>query len=351
MTPRRRNLRSPRERTIELATATTSRNGSSATRRLFAPINRELEQVDEVLRRELQSRYDFVDELVKYGLMLGGKRLRPALLLLCAKAAGRVSDSHIVLGAVVEMIHTATLVHDDVLDEADMRRQIASVHSRWGVEASVLLGDYLFTHAFYLASTLDSTLACQVIGRATNKVCEGELRQIHASGCFDLTEQQYLEIIGAKTAALCACSCRLGALSAGADNDVTEQMHRYGYDLGVAFQIADDLLDLVGDEAAVGKSLGADLQKQKPTLSVIYALEQASPAERQEMIDVLTSHNPADAMRQIAPWLARFEAIDYARHRGLEFAQSARQRLDALAPSPARAALEALTEFVVAREA
>src|SRR5688500_13341258 len=179
---------------------------------LYAPIGDELVEVERILKSELRSPHPFVDELVRYGCLLGGKRLRPALLLLTAKALGKVTREHVTLAAVVEMIHTATLVHDDVLDEADMRRHLATVNSRWDNEASVLLGDYLFTHAFYLASTLDTVLGCRLIGRATNIVCEGELRQKGSRGNFELTEQEYLSIIEGKTAELTAVSCRLGAL-------------------------------------------------------------------------------------------------------------------------------------------
>src|SRR5687768_13539907 len=155
---------------------------------LYAPIAAELAEVERQLKSELRSDYPFVDELVRYGCLLGGKRLRPALLLLTAKAAGgRVMSEHITLATVVEMIHTATLVHDDVLDEAQIRRHLATVNARWDNEASVLLGDYLFTHAFHLASTLDTVVGCRLIGRATNIVCEGELKQKGSRGNFDLT--------------------------------------------------------------------------------------------------------------------------------------------------------------------
>src|SRR5688572_23339664 len=206
--------------------------GAKLLQSIYAPIAEELAQVERRLQHELHSEHPFVDELVGYGCLLGGKRLRPALLLLSAKAvAGRVAPEHLTLATVVEMIHTATLVHDDVLDEALMRRHLATVNARWDNEASVLLGDFLFTHAFYLASTLDSVLGCRLIGRATNIVCEGELRQKGSRGNFELGEAEYLEIVEAKTAELTAVSCRLGALFAGAAEDVVEQLDGFGRDL------------------------------------------------------------------------------------------------------------------------
>lgn len=315
---------------------------------LYAPVAAELAEVEGLLKAELRSDYPFVDELVRYGCLLGGKRLRPALLLLTAKAAGgRITREHVTLAAVVEMIHTATLVHDDVLDEAVMRRHLATVNARWDNEASVLLGDFLFTHAFFLASTLESVLGCRLIGRATNIVCEGELRQKGSRGNFLLSEAEYLEIIEAKTAELTAVSCRLGALFAGAAEEVVEHMNGYGRDLGIAFQIADDLLDVLGEEKMTGKSLGTDLEKQKPTLPVIRALEVASEVDRQAILELVSGdEQPRD---RLAPFLDRYDAVEYARQRAFSFARRARRHLEGLASSAARDVLATLTEFVVSR--
>ena len=200
----------------------------SAVRALYAPVAMEMDRAEQRLRAELHNESPFVNELLEYGSQLGGKRLRPALLLLTAKATGAVTDEHYTLAAVVEMIHTATLVHDDVLDEAEMRRHLATVNSRWNNETSVLLGDYLFTHAFYLASTLETTFGCRRIGQSTNIVCEGELRQIDSRGNHGLSEEEYYAIIDGKTAELCACACHLGAHYAAAEANVVSGMERYG---------------------------------------------------------------------------------------------------------------------------
>jgi octaprenyl-diphosphate synthase len=318
--------------------------------RLYAPIAGELAEVERRLKAELRSEHPFVDELVRYGCLLGGKRLRPALVLLTAQAVGgRVSHEHLTLATVVEMIHTATLVHDDVLDEAQIRRHLATVNARWDNEASVLLGDFLFTHAFYLASTLDSIQGCRLIGRATNVVCEGELRQKGSRGNFALTEQEYLEIIEAKTAELTAVCCRIGAVFAGASDELAEQMDGFGRDLGIAFQIADDLLDVQGEERATGTSLGTDLEKQKPTLPIIRMLELATAEDRQAIVEILSGES-RDA-RRLAPLLDRYEAIDYCRSRGQSFADRARARLEHLPPGPARDVLAVMTEFVISRSA
>ena len=277
-----------------------------------------------------------------------GKRLRPALLLLSATASGQVNDEHYVLAAVVEMIHTATLVHDDVLDEADMRRHLATVNARWNNETSVLLGDYLFTHAFYLASTLDSTYACRRIGRSTNIVCEGELRQVGNRGNHGLSEAEYFEIINGKTAELCACACHLGAKYSGADDDCVNRLEHFGRSLGMAFQIADDLLDLLGNESATGKSLGTDLEKQKPTLPLIHLYRSVPSNQRQHLESLLESSETA-ARRELIEWLARSESMQYARRVASDFATEARSNLESLPPSDAKDLLLDITEFVVAR--
>jgi len=338
---------------MPIATRPVGSNGSTTRSKellqsLCAPIAAELADVEQLLKDEMRSDYPFVDELVRYGCLLGGKRLRPALLLLTASASGgQITRRHIVLAAVVEMIHTATLVHDDVLDEANMRRHLATVNARWDNEASVLLGDFLFTHAFYLASTLDDVTACRLIGRATNIVCEGELRQKGSRANFHLLESDYLEIVAAKTAELTAVSCRLGALFAGADPQIVEQMDAFGRKLGIAFQIADDLLDVLGEEGTTGKSLGTDLEKQKPTLPIIRALQLADSADRQAILDILSG----DARRpnQLAPYLDRYDAIPYTRQRALDFAHRARQLLHCLPPSASRTVLATMAEFVVTR--
>jgi octaprenyl-diphosphate synthase len=285
---------------------------------------------------------------VRYGCLLGGKRLRPALLLLSAKAVGgTVTREHLTLATVVEMIHTATLVHDDVLDEAQMRRHLATVNARWDTEASVLLGDFLFTHAFYLASMLDEVIACRLIGRATNIVCEGELRQKGSRGNFRLSESEYLAIVEAKTAELTAVSCRLGALFAGADESTAAAMDGFGRDLGIAFQIADDLLDVQGEEKTTGKTLGTDLEKQKPTLPIIHALEHASESDRRAMVEFLNGEERRP--EQLATYLERYGALGYAREQALRYSGRARARLSDFAASPAKDVLMAMTEFVVSR--
>jgi octaprenyl-diphosphate synthase len=315
---------------------------------LYGPIARDLDEVERVLGHVLDSRRPAVTRLVAHLANYRGKRLRPALLLLTARACGRVTPAHHTLGAVVEMIHTATLVHDDVLDDAAVRRHAPTVNAGWGNQASILLGDFLFTHAFHLSSTLGDVRACRLIGEATNRVCEGELQQVCERGNLALTEEAYFDIIDAKTAELTACCCRLGALFSGMPEGVVEALARYGRWLGVAFQIADDLLDLVGEERTAGKSLGTDLEQQKLTLPLIRLLERAPTELAARLRQLLRS--PGNHKREaLRSHLADGDALDYARRRAEEFAAKARAELDCLPPSECRAILESLTSRVVHR--
>jgi octaprenyl-diphosphate synthase len=322
---------------------------AQALRSLYAPIHPELDQVEQLLRDELSSENPFVDRLVKHGFRLGGKRLRPALVLLSGKACGIAGREHVLLGAAVELIHTATLIHDDVLDEADLRRHRDTVNARWDNEASILLGDYLLARSIRLVSSLDTVFACRAVAEASKLMCEGELRQVAGRGDYDVDEEKYLGIISGKTAELCACCCRLGAHYAGADAQKQEALARFGHHLGIAFQIADDLLDVLGDEAVVGKSLGTDLVKQKTTLPLIRLLDQLVPADRDKVVGLLSnSHHPRyDALE---PWFDRTDAIAYTRGKAMHYTRLAQAELRGIDASPAEDAMRRLADFVVDRE-
>ncbi len=317
-------------------------------RALYAPVLEELNEAEELLRRELSNDNPFVDRLVKHGFRLGGKRLRPALVLLSARACGGIRPAHVPLAAMAELLHTATLVHDDVLDEATIRRHLDTVNARWDNEASILLGDYLFAQAMCLASSLDDVFACRVVCESARRMCEGELKQIESRGNYDLDEADYFEIVAGKTAALTACCCRLGAHYAGAEPAICEAVARYGHDLGIAFQIADDVLDLSGNEAVVGKSLGTDLSKQKATLPLIRLLDTIGAEERAELVSLL-SRSGNHHREALEPWLERSDAISYAREKAVWFTRQAGGELAALPDTSARNALRGLTDFVVTR--
>lgn len=315
---------------------------------LFGPVAADIEESDRIFTSTLSQYRSPFGPLIQHLKHYRGKRLRPAVLLLSAKACGSVSPAHHTLAAAVEMIHTATLVHDDVLDEAEVRRHLPTVNAGWGNKVSILLGDMLFTNAFHLASTVDGR-ACRIIGEATNRVCAGELRQVTERGNLELTEEDYFEIIEGKTAALTECCGRLGALYAGASEEVAERMAAFGRGLGLAFQIADDLLDLTGNERTAGKTLGTDLEQRKLTLPVIHGLNSLSRGESELLREVILA-GEADVGQRVLAAMETTRSVAYARKRADEFARSARRQLECLPRSECRTILEGMTDWCVRRE-
>ncbi len=314
---------------------------------VYEPIRAEMSLVESLLRKELSNEVPFVDELLKHSWLLGGKRIRPAFLLLCGSSCGTISPPHLQVAAALEMIHTATLIHDDILDEALTRRHRATANSTWGNKISVLLGDYLFTHSFHVASLSESCEALRMLAVASNRVCEGEMRQNAWQGNFDLTESEYLLMITEKTAELCGVSCRLGAYLSGAPEEQCENYESYGRRLGVAFQVVDDVLDLVGKPNQVGKTLGTDLVNQKPTLPVIHCLQNMEPSLQKEFKAILA--DPSSTCETLMPFLAETDSIHYARSVAERQAQEAIDFAKSLPSSPAATSLRDLAEFVLRR--
>ncbi len=311
-------------------------------------VSRSLEQVIEVFDRELRSDLPFVNRLTERVRRYRGKMLRPRLLLLSAEASGEIKPEHIVLGAVVEMVHMATLVHDDVLDEADVRRHGPTANRLVGNEAAVLLGDYLISHAYHLCSSLGSAHTSRRIADATNTVCEGELLQVENRGNFALSEEVYLEIVRRKTAELTRVCCELGADTAGATPDVVEHLSAFGRDLGTAFQIVDDLLDLNGSESETGKTVGRDADLGKLTLPLIRFLDRARPGERNQLISLLTDDRSNVTLVRSA--LTGSDAIEYAMETAASFVTSAVTHVSCLPDGDAKRALTSAAEFVLRRK-
>lgn len=311
----------------------------------------QLAAVDELFQRELSTDLPCVNALVRHVGRFRGKMLRPMLVLLSARAANPVyepGEAHVVIATVVEMVHMATLVHDDVLDEAELRRKGATINHLRGNEAAVLLGDYLISHSYHLCSSLNSQLASRLIAATTNRVCEGELLQIDNRNNLELTEETYLQIISRKTASLCATCCHLGAVLAGASDKVVDQLELFGLSLGTAFQIQDDILDLVGDASQVGKTLGIDVEKQKLTLPVIHFLRTAPPEHRELMRSLLTSHD-GDKLERIRNLILPSRSIQYAQDRARQLVDRARRAIAHLPHTQARNVLDTMAEFVVNR--
>src|SRR5450432_1023046 len=249
----------------------------------------QLAAVEKRFAAELSSDLSCVNTLIKHVSRFRGKMLRPVLVLLSGKACGKLVDAHTVIATVVEMVHMATLVHDDVLDEAELRRKGATLNHLRGNEAAVLLGDYLISHSYHLCSSLNSQFASRLIGRTTNELCEGELLQIDNRNNLELDEETYLEIISRKTASLTAACCILGAKMSNAGEATVRRAEVFGRSLGIAFQIQDDILDIVGDVRDVGKTLGIDIEKAKLTLPIIHFLRTAPREHRVLMRSLLES--------------------------------------------------------------
>jgi octaprenyl-diphosphate synthase len=308
----------------------------------------QLAAVEARFGQELVSELACVNTLVRHVGRFRGKMLRPMLVLLAGKACGELSDAHVTIATVVEMVHMATLVHDDVLDEAELRRKGATINHLRGNEAAVLLGDYLISHSYHLCSSLDSQLASRTIARTTNQVCEGELLQIDNRNNLDLDEATYIEIITRKTASLCATCCYLGATLAGASEGHVAALETYGRSLGIAFQIQDDILDIVGDADTVGKTLGIDIEKQKVTLPVIHFLR-AAPAEHRKLLRSLLGSKEADKIERIRNLILPSDSIPYARDTARRLVAKARSAIANLPNSDAKKVLDTMAEFVVTR--
>lgn len=324
---------------------------------LYGPIIDQLAEVEARIQQEMQSPYEDVAVLLRHGIQLGGKRLRPAIHLLMARALeqhgdlgqpNRDSGANVVIGVVLEMIHTATLVHDDVLDQAETRRHVPTINAQWDEHTSILLGDYLFAQSYRLAATLENTRTCRWVGEAARLVCQGELRQVLQRDQLELDRETYYEIIRGKTAELCRVACSLAAAEVGCDDEMIDQVAEYGDALGIAFQIADDYLDLWGQDDAVGKTLGTDLQQGKMTLPVIRLLETLSETDRNTVIGIL--QGPADErVEAILPWLNRSDAKAFTQQVANDFKEKALQALQPLVDSPAKASLIQIAEFSVQR--
>jgi len=317
----------------------------AALTEIIAP---QLAAVDELFQKELRSDVACVNALVKHVLRFRGKMLRPTLTLLAGKACGELSNSHVVIATVVEMVHMATLVHDDVLDEAELRRKGATINHLRGNEAAVLLGDYLISHSYHLCSSLQSQYASRMIARTTNQVCEGELLQIDNRNNFELDEATYLEIIKRKTAVLCAACCEMGGKLAGAGDEMVKRLNLYGLNIGMAFQIQDDILDIVGDARTVGKTLGIDVEKGKMTLPMIH-FRMHAPHEHQLLLKSLLESRESDKVDRIRNLVLPSNSIAYAKHKAEVLITDARRALEGLPASEARHALDTMAEFVVAR--
>jgi octaprenyl-diphosphate synthase len=308
----------------------------------------EAKAVDQLIINELSSDVILINQMGHYIVGNGGKRLRPMLLLLAAKALGGVNDNHLILAAVIEFIHTATLLHDDVVDESDLRRGKESANAVWGNAASVLVGDYLYSSAFEMMVRTGNMRVMEILSKTTTAIAEGEVLQLLNCNNPETTEAKYLEVIARKTAILFSAATRLGAVLAGTNADVEENLAQYGQYLGVAFQLIDDALDYKATKEELGKNLGDDLAEGKPTLPLIYAIQQGTLEEANIIIDAIRN-GKREAFNEVYAVVQRTQAIAYTEQCAEEAAQKAIDALSVLADSEYKAALIMLAKFSVQR--
>jgi len=314
---------------------------------LYRPVAEEMRIVRDRLRKELSSEETTVDGLCRHVARYQGKMLRPAVLLLSGRCFGLPAETHLRFAVIIELVHLATLIHDDVLDQAQVRRRVMTVNRLRGNEASVLLGDLLLSKAFDLCNEAGDGQASRELSRMAKSACQGELLQCLSRTNWDLSEERYLQIIEMKTASLFEFCCRLGARLSGAGPEDQDHLARYGRRLGIAFQIADDLLDIIGREDETGKTLGTDLTQGKPTLPLIHFCREADPDRRRRLIR--SFEDPDTSRGDVRAVLDGLGSLEYAWNRAQGLVAGAQEELETLKASPARDALAAVGDFVVKR--
>jgi len=316
----------------------------------LAIIGEDLKLVEQQFRKDLQSDVPLIRKVGEYVLSSGGKRVRPALLLLAARLSGYTADKAVPLASVVEFIHTATLLHDDVVDSATLRRGLASANTLWGNEASVLVGDFLFSKSFSLMVGVGSLDILRVLSDATTVIAEGEVMQLLCTGEIDLTEERYINVVRSKTAILMSAACEAGAILGAVPLNQQLALAGFGMDLGIAFQLMDDILDYVATEEEFGKSIGHDLEEGKITLPLIHTLRHCSAAERAVITSVVEQDEMSlDDFRAVSGLVKQYGGIEYTVDSARVYIERCKSHLNLFLPSPVREALFSLSEYVVTR--
>ena len=304
--------------------------------------------IDALIRRRLASDVVLINQVAEHIISAGGKRLRPMLVALAGRACGGDGPEHHQLAAIIEFIHTSTLLHDDVIDESDRRRGRSTANAIWGNAASVLVGDFLYSRSFQLMVELDRMPVMRILADATNRIAEGEVLQLLHVRNPDVDEAGYLQVIERKTAVLFAAGTRLGALASGADEATQQRLHDYGLQLGYAFQIADDMLDYAAEGADLGKNLGDDLAEGKATLPLIHAMAHSDEPVRQRLRAIIEAGD-AGAMDEVLAAIRAAGSLEYSHQRAVEYADAAEAALDGLPDNEAVAALRGLARYAVER--
>ena len=313
-------------------------------------LNDEILRVEEQFRKDLESRVPLIRKVGEYVLASGGKRVRPMMLLLSAKLAGYQGESHVGLASVVEFIHTATLLHDDVVDSAVLRRGQDSANAVWGNEASVLVGDFLFAKSFSIMVREGNLEILKTLSDATTQMAEGEVLQLISTCDVELDEARYIEVVRNKTAVLLSAASRCGGLLGACPPEQEEALSAYGMDLGIAFQFMDDALDYVADQDAFGKECGHDLLEGKVTLPLIHTLKRCNAEERKRIAGIIEQETlPEEDLKYIVGLIHSYDGIDYTRDRAKLLIESAKGHLALFADCPAKEAMIRLADYVVSR--
>lgn len=314
------------------------------------PIREELERAEADFRRRLRSNVPLVTEIAEHLVLSGGKRIRPAILILSAKLCGYKGEAYIPLAGAIEFIHTATLLHDDVIDKAEVRRGNPTANILWGNEASVLVGDFLFSRSFSMMVEVGDLRVLKVMADAATRLAEGETMELMKTADLTTTEEENLQLIVQKTASLMEAAARIGAILAGAPREKEEALADYGLRVGIAFQLVDDCLDYIGQEKALGKRVGSDLREGKVTLPLIHTLRVCSPGERKFIEEVVLSSAPEEgAIGKVVELVKAKGGIAYTLQRAGEEVERAKENLEAFPPSPEREALMRLADYVLQR--
>lgn len=313
-------------------------------------IGDDLKNVEHQFRKDLESDVPLIRKVGEYVLSSGGKRVRPALLLLAARLCDYDGEKAVPLASVIEFIHTATLLHDDVVDSATLRRGLASANTLWGNEASVLVGDFLFSKSFSLMVTVGSLDILGILSGATTTIAEGEVLQLLCTGEIDLSEEQYITVVRSKTAILMSAACEAGAVLGSVSEDRQKALSNFGMNLGIAFQLMDDTLDYTATEEEFGKSIGHDLEEGKITLPLIHTLRYCSADERQLISAVIEKDEMSlDDFREVSGLVQRYGGIEYTATLARNYIDACKADLHSFGPSPVRAAMLELAEYVVTR--
>ncbi len=305
--------------------------------------------IDALIRHRLASDVVLINQIADHIISAGGKRLRPMLVALAGRATGAATPAHHQLAAIIEFIHTSTLLHDDVVDESDLRRGRSTANALWGNAPSVLVGDFLYSRSFQLMVELDRMDVMRVLADTTNRIAEGEVLQLLHVHNPDTDEAAYLRVIERKTAVLFAAGTQLGALASQVDATTQQRLHDYGMNLGYAFQIADDVLDYTADAADLGKNLGDDLAEGKATLPLIHAIRHSSH-DVAERLRVIVQEGDGSAMPEVLAAIRSTGGLEYSQQRAREYAEAAERALDALPENDAVAALRGLARYAIERK-